>query len=96
MRKKIECLERLFKVLDCRVDILNALRADKVISDDDMQFLLNEIPATHASKIVSMLAQLQQKDKLQLVDYEWTILPKELIKLTLVTPSAKHEFTYSV
>ena len=96
MRSKIDCLNRLFQLLNCRVDILQYLKDEKLITDDMMQTILNELHTTHAPKIVSLLAELQQSDKLQLVDYEWTILPKELMKLTVVSRNNKKEWIYSV
>lgn len=94
--KKIEFLENLFKKLQCRVEILGFLRDEKIISDDVVAHILNDPHNTHSTQIFSLLEKLQKEDKLQLVDYEWAILPKELIKLTLVTHSTKREFTYSV
>lgn len=96
MRKKIEFLDRLFAVLNCRFEILQFLKDENVISDDIMQNLLNEHHGTHSSRIASLLHELQVGEQLSLVDYEWSILPSELLKLTIVAPTAKREFTYSV
>lgn len=96
MRRKIDFLDRLFKVLQCRVEILRFLRDEKLITDDVMQNILHDQHQTHSTKIAMMLEELVQAEKLQLVDYEWTILPKELLKLTIVSAEAKKEFTYSV
>ena len=96
MRKKVECLNRLFDTLKCRSDILDYLKEEKLISDDVAQGILHDNHTQHASKIASILEELARADKLQLVDYEWTILPKELVKLTLVSRNNKKEFAYSV
>jgi hypothetical protein len=95
MRKKIEFLNRLFELLGCRTDILVWLKEEKLMSDDAVQTLLNENHATHAAKLASILAELQKADKLQLVDYEWTILPNELMKLTAVSRNTKKEWVYT-
>lgn len=95
-RKKIEFLDRMFKLLKCRQEILDFLKGEKLITDDVAQLILHDHHQTHSTKIVSLLEELQTKDDLQLVDYEWTILPKELMKLTLVSKSARKEFVYSV
>lgn len=94
MRKKIECLDRLFVLLKCRTDILQFLKDEKLINDDTMNAILIEHHATHSTKIATILEDLVKADRLQLVDYEWTILPKELVKLTIVTPVTKKEFGY--
>lgn len=96
MKRKIEFLDRLFKVLQCRVEILQFLKDEKLITDDVMQNLLHDQHQQHSTKIAMMLEELAQSDKLQLVDYQWTILPNELLKLTIVSAEAKKEFTYSV
>jgi hypothetical protein len=96
MRKKIDCMSRLFDLLKCRNDILEYLREEKLITDDTMQGILHEHHSGHAAKIVSMLAEFQKEDKLQLVDYEWTILPKELVQLTVVSRNNKKVWVYTV
>ena len=96
MRKKIECLDRLFATLNCRYELLQFLKDEKIVSDDTMQTILNENHVTHSTRIASLLHELEAEEKLQLVAYEWTVLPKEFVQLTIVTPQAKKEFTYSV
>lgn len=96
MRKKIECLNRLFDLIKCRTDILQFLKEEKIISDDLMQSILHEHHTQHAPRIATLLDELASKDQLQLVDYEWAILPKEVVKLTLVSKSNKKDFSYSV
>ena len=96
MRKKIEFLNRLFDTIKCRNDVLQFLKEEKLIDDNLMQAVLHEHHTQHAPRIAGMLDELQRADKLQLVDYEWQILPKELVKLTLVSKTSKKDFTYSV
>jgi 3-methyladenine DNA glycosylase AlkC len=96
MRKKIEFLDRMFKLLNNRFEILDFLKQEKIITDDTMQNLLNQHHSSHPSLIVSLLDELAQTEKLQLLNYEWTILPKELLQLTIVTEQTKKQFTYVV
>lgn len=96
MRKKIDMLNKLFDYLKCRNDILQFLKDEKIIDDNLMQNILHEHHTQHATRIAGMLDELQRADKLQLVDYEWQILPKELVKLTLISKNSKKDFTYSV
>ena len=96
MRKKIEFLDRLFKVLHCRNDILEYLKVQKLIDDNTMQALLHEQHTTHSTRIAGLLEGLVAEERVQLVSYEWTVLPKELMKLTIVTDTDKKEFVYSV
>lgn len=96
MKKKIEFLNRLFALLNCRLELLEWLREERVMTDDEIQHLLTEHHSSHASRIAVLLEDFQKKETLQLVDYTWSILPKELLKLSIVAPNAKKEFTYSV
>jgi hypothetical protein len=95
MKRKIEFLARLFDLLKCRNQLLEFLKDEKLITDDIMQTLLAEHYSAHASKIATLLSELQKADKLQLVDYEWTILPFEKLKLTLLTNRVQKEFEYT-
>src|SRR5688500_4941067 len=96
MKRKIEFLDRLFKQLKCRQEILDFLKSEKLVNDDLVQRILHDNHQTHSTTIASLMEQLQKEDKLQLVSYEWTVLPTELLKLTLVTPLCKREWVYSV
>lgn len=96
MRRKIDFLTRLFEVLQCRVDILQFLKDEKLINDDAMQTILHDQHQTHSTKIAMLLEELLKEEKLQLVSYEWSILPKELLSLTIVATNAKKEFIHSV
>jgi hypothetical protein len=91
----VEFLTRIFDLLKCRTAILEYLKEEKLITDDFMQGLLNEHYSSHPTRIAGLLSDLNKDDKLQLVDYEWTILPFERLKLTLVSNTGKKEFEYS-
>ena len=94
--KKIQCLDELFTKLDCRVEVLQFLKDEKLITDDVMASTLNEIHTSHSSRVFTILNELQNNDNVQLIDYEWTILPKQFIRLTIVTDRTKKDFTYTV
>jgi len=95
MKRRVEFLNRIFDLLKCRTTILNFLKEEKLITDDAVQTLMNEHHSSHAIRIANLLADLAKQDKLQLVDYEWTILPVEHLKLTLVTTHTKREFEFN-
>jgi hypothetical protein len=42
------------------------------------------------------LASLSEERKIQLLEYEWTILPTERIKISVVTDTGFREFTAEV
>jgi hypothetical protein len=96
MRKKIDFLNRLFELNKCKLDILSFLKDEKLITDDRVQRLLNENHIQHASLIINMLEELAATDKLQLLSYEWQVLPNEKLSLMLVTEHTSKEFGYSL
>jgi hypothetical protein len=93
MNKKVLCLSLLFSKTGLTTDILDFLLASKVVTQDEVKSLRLESDIPLALHI--MLERLKSQDKLMLLDYEWKILPKEYVKLTLITEYAQKEFVYS-
>jgi len=96
IKRKIDFLNRLFELTKCRIELLQFLKDEKIITDDTMARILHDHHTTHATQIVNLLQECHKKETLQLVDYEWTILPKELLRLTLVSNTMKKEFLYTI
>lgn len=93
MKRKIEFLNKLFDVLKCRNELLQFLKDEKIITDTDMANILNENHTLHASRIAFLLEELQNKEALQLVQYDWILLPTERMNLLLISKLSKKEFT---
>ena len=96
MRKKIDFLNKLFSVMQCRTEILDFVVQQKFLSESEKRDILLSDPATHASTIANLLNRLASEEKLQLVTYDWTILPKEHMKLSIVGETDNKEITYSL
>ncbi len=96
MKKEAEFLEKMFQVLHNKEEILQFLKDEKLITKDTVSAILLEHTNTHASSIAKTLHELQVSDDLQLVSYNWTLLPREIMRLTLVSMEAKKDFLYSV
>ena len=94
MNKKVECLNQLFKLLQCRQELLEFLTEEKIIEPIRIQEILHSNHNTHASQIATILNEAETKEQLQLVEYDWSILPVQTICLTLVSNNAKREFKY--
>ena len=92
MIKQIDCLKALFKKAQCRQELLEFLAEEKVIPHISVQDILHSNHNTHASQIAMILDGAAKEEQLQLVDYEWTILPVTKIKLTIVSNNTKKEF----
>jgi len=92
-RKEIECIARL-QQLGSNVDnILTYLFNESLISKDDIQ-VIRRSPDSYKD-IQLLLAKLSASGKLQLLEYEWVVLPVERIKIHLVTDKSSEEFTYN-
>lgn len=92
-RKEIECLARLHALSGALDDVLEFLVSEKLIAPEAVKEakLSPETP-----KVVhQMLADLSTTEKVQLLEYEWTILPVERIKILFVTDRNSKEFTYN-
>lgn len=87
-------LEELFRQLRCRSEILSFLESQKLIDNNESQRVLLQNHATHAGTILGMLNRFKAEDKLQLVDFEWIILPKLRMKLTLVGETDSKEWLF--
>ncbi len=96
MNQKVQFLSRLFTLLNCKIQLLEFLKDEKLINKEQIGALMVEHESYHASSIHAILSSLNKEDKLQLLDYEWVLLPKERLVLTIVTNNAKKQFEYSV
>lgn len=92
-RKEIECLCRLQEVNASYEDILVFLLAENMITKEEIKVIRSssEVP----KRLQAHLANLSKANKLQLLEYEWTILPVERIKLVIVTDRDSREFSYN-
>lgn len=92
IRREIECLNRLQATGVDYSDILDFLLLEKVVSAEDIRVFKQS--ADKGKGLQGWLARLSREEKLQLLEYEWVILPVERIKLTIVTARNSREFTY--
>ena len=92
MLRKIEFLNRLFKLATCYDELIIFLKSEKLLSDFQLDELKNN--SDKAKYLIELLEALKQKDKLLLLDYEWQLLPIERLKLTIITERVSKEFVY--
>lgn len=89
---KIDCLDRMFKLAQNMGELVNFLYDEKLINRNDVESVGKEPDKARA--VYELLKRLKDEDKLLLLDYEWTILPVERIKVSIVTEVVAREFTY--
>jgi hypothetical protein len=90
--KKIDCIKRLIE-LDISIDLINWIVENKFEKKDSFKNLANQLKA---ELILKSLSKAEEDGELILLDYEWSILPFEVIKVTCVTLTEKKEFIYGV
>ena len=93
MVKKIEFLNRLFKLAACLEELIDFLRSEKLLTDHQLGTVKSE--SDKAKYLYGILEDLKQQDRLLLLDYEWQILPIERLKLVLVTDRVSKEFRFN-
>jgi hypothetical protein len=82
-------------LIKCRNELLDYLREEKLITDVQLHMFRTEHYSEYALSMANILFALSRTDDVQLVDYEWTILPFERLKLTIVTNKRSKTFEYS-
>lgn len=93
MNRKVEFLERLFKLASCMEELIEFLKEEKLMNDHQIQTIKSE---TEKSRLIYMvLENLRRDDKLLLLDYEWILLPVERLKLTIITERNRRDFNYN-
>lgn len=92
LNRKIECILRLLKKEESYSDIANWLIEQKIVVLEDAKGQTRE--QEKAEFLYHALKKGVEIEKIQLLDYEWTVLPLEQIRITCVTEREKKEFTY--
>lgn len=93
VKRQIDCLERLQSLTGQLEEILQFLKLEGLVDDNQMRSVKNS--ADHAKEVQLILRDLQVRQKLQLLEYEWSVLPVENIKITIITDRDSREFIYN-
>lgn len=92
MNKKVECIKRLFKKNQSYNEICEWLVAQKLATQQEVNSYTRD--QERADFIYNTLLKAEEDEFLQLLDFEWTILPLETIKITCVTEREEIVFAY--
>ena len=91
MNKKLECIKRLVE-FERFYDLKEWMVESKLALESDFKGLTRD--SEKAEYIYITLTKAAQDGSiLMLLDYEWSLLPFESIKLTCITNAEKKEFT---
>jgi len=87
------CLNRLQETTQQLNSIVDFLKQESLLDD---QVIRNIKSSPDFSKYVQeTLRDLQVRNKLQLLEYEWNILPVETIRIYIVTDRNQAEFVFN-
>ncbi len=90
---QILCLQRLQDTTGQLDDILQFLKLEGLI--DDVQMKSVRMGSDHAKEMQQILRDLKASNKLQLLVYEWNVLPVENILINIITERNSKEFTFN-
>jgi hypothetical protein len=90
--RKLEALRILTSKVYDPMEIAATLKADGILSERTFLELRSESDKTE--KLFILLEQARSDEKIDLLDYEWVMLPTHFVKLTIVTKYGLREFQY--
>jgi hypothetical protein len=90
---QINCLQRLQDTTGQLEEILQFLKLEKLVDDNQLKSV--KLSADHAKEVQQILRNLQVTNQLQLLVYEWNVLPVENILISIVTERNSKEFGFN-
>jgi hypothetical protein len=90
---QINCLQRLQDTTGQLEEILQFLKLEKLVDDNQLKSV--KLSADHAKEVQQILRHLQVTSQLQLLVYEWNVLPVENILISIVTERNSKEFGFN-
>ena len=89
---EIQCLARLDELTATNDTIMDFLMAEDLMSKEERKGVKAspDVPKV----LQAFLARLKGK-QLQLLEYEWVLLPDERLKLTIITDRNSKEFSFN-
>lgn len=92
MNKKIECIRRLIKKNNSYREICDWLLERNLAEELEVNSYSRD--QERAEFIHKKLEEADKNKKFLLLDFEWTVLPLEQIKITIVTEKEQVEFSF--
>lgn len=91
--KEIQCLQRLQDLTGQLEDILQFLKLENLVNDNQLKSI--HLSADHAKEVQEVLRGLHNDGKFQMLVYTWTILPVENISIMIITDRNQKEFIFN-
>lgn len=93
-KRETECLKRLQELTPFFEELTQFLAQEYLLSKEELKAFKSS--PEQVRLLHTKLVSLSEERKIQLLEYEWTLLPVERIRLTLVTSSGHREFLAEV
>lgn len=93
-KREVECIKRLQILSPVYEELIQFLMQDTLLSKEELKVIKN---SPDQGKILhTKLVSLSEERKLQLLEFEWNLLPVERIRVLLVTEHGFREFLAEV
>ena len=96
IRHEVECLRRLNELTPVYEELLQFLKAESLLSSEQLKVIRLSPEIDRAKLLQEELDHLAKDSKIQLLAYEWSILPTEVIRITVITDKTHREFVAEV
>jgi hypothetical protein len=93
-KSNIEFLTKFQELTHQLDEVLFFLKQESLITDTQIKSVKSS--PDHAKEVYKLLSQLKADGKFQLMEFTWTILPVQYLKIYLITDRNSKEFTYGV
>ncbi len=94
MKREVECLKRLQQLSPVYEEMVAFLLQEFLLSREELKVIKSS--PDQGKLLQAKLALLSEERKLQLLEFEWTILPTERIRINIVTDRGFKEFIAEV
>lgn len=89
-KREVECLKRLQQLSPVYEELIAFFVQEKLFSAEELRVFKES--SEQARLLQAKMASLSSENKIQLLEYEWVLLPVERIKLNIVTDRGHREF----
>ena len=93
-KREIECLKRLQELSPVYDELIAFFLQEYLLSKEEVKVIKSS--PDQGKLLQAKLAALSEERKVQLLEYEWVILPTERIKISIVTDRGFKEFIAEV
>ena len=92
-QREIECIDRLITIGFMVDEMVDFFLEEKILETANIPAF--KLEKNKALALYQIVESAKNSEKILLFDYEWSILPIERIKLTVVTNRSSKEFAYN-